>query len=117
MTPSKDRKPPASPAPGQPSSGPGLTQRRLLRALGGVELWHVEEPRQPGQKWPVIRYEVAATGAGVRRFERPQEAWRHFQHLTQAPDKDTRPEPPPIDGPPPDPSKPRKLRRRRRKPS
>jgi len=100
-----------------PAPGPGLTLRHRLRALAGVELWHVEEPRQPGQKWPTIRYEVAVAGADVKRFERPQEAWRHFQQLTQAPDRDVRPEPPPIDAPPPDPSRPRKLRRRRRKPS
>src|SRR5215470_8260262 len=90
MTPPRNRKPPASPA--VPAPGPGLTLRHRLRALAGVELWHVEEPRQPGQKWPTIRYEVAVAGADVKRFERPQEAWRHFQQLTQAPDRDVRPE-------------------------
>jgi len=113
MTPPKSRKPPASPAP--PSPGPGLALRRLLRTLQGVELWHVEEPRKPGWKWPVVRYEVIVGGADVKRFERPQEAWRHFQQLTHAPDKDTRPEPPPIAAPPLDASKPRKVRRRRRR--
>jgi hypothetical protein len=91
--------------------------RRLLRALGEVALWHVEEPRKPGQKGPVVRYEVIVGRADPRRFDRPQEAWRHFQQLTHAPDKDTRPDPPPIDAPPPDPSRPRRLRRRRRKAS
>jgi hypothetical protein len=110
MTPPKDRKPPAEPEP----PPPGATLRRLLRAFGGAQLWHVEEPRKPGQKWPVIRYEVAA-GNDIRRFERPQEAWRHFQQLSHAPDKDTRPEPPPLETPPPGASsRPRKVRRRRK---
>lgn len=117
MTPPKNRPPPDSPTAGQPPPGTGLALRHLLRKLGDVALWHVEEPRKPGQKWPVIRYEVIVGGADAKRFDRPHEAWRHFQQLTQAPDKDVRPEPPPIDAPPPDPSRPRKLRRRRRKPS
>jgi hypothetical protein len=31
-----------------------------------------------------------------RAFDRPHEAWRYFQQLTNAPDRDVRPEPPPI---------------------
>jgi hypothetical protein len=112
MTPPKDRKPPA--APGRPSVGAQIPLRRLLRTLGGFELWHVEEAREPGHKWPVIRYEVGSGSDGMKIFERPHEAWRHFQQLTHAPDKDMRPEPPPIDGPPPGaPPKARKTRRRR----
>ena len=113
MTPSKDREPPASPAPGRAPVRPQTPLRRLLRALGGVELWHVEEARKPGQKWPTIRYEVGSSSGGTKIFERPHEAWRDFQQLTHAPDKDMRPEPPPIDAPPPGaPAKARKARRR-----
>jgi len=118
MMPSKDRKPPPSPAPGRSSAGTQIAARRLLRTLDGVELWHIQEARKPGQKWPTIRYEVGSSGDPVEIFARPHEAWRRFQQLTHAPDKDMRPDPPPIDGPPPGtPPKARPPRRRRRKPS
>jgi hypothetical protein len=69
--------------------------RTLLRTLTGVELWHAEE--KGDQRRPIIRY-VVKRGEGERTFERPHEAWQYFQKLTNAPDKDVRPEPPPIDG-------------------
>jgi hypothetical protein len=76
-------------------SGPPVPLRRLLRTLDGAELWHVEDVRRDGQRIPTIRYVVKSNGT-QSIFERPHEAWRHFQQLTNAPDKDTRPEPPPI---------------------
>ena len=68
---------------------------RLLRTLGGVELWHVEDSRG-GKKRPIIRYRVRSA-SDERTFERPHEAWRYFQQLTNAPDRDVRPDPPPIE--------------------
>jgi hypothetical protein len=95
--------------------GPPIHLRKLLRTHDGVEMWHVEDARKDGQRIPTIRYVVESSGS-KSTFERPHEAWRHFQQLTNAPDKDTRPEPPPLD-----PSlltpKSGKPRRRRRTPS
>jgi hypothetical protein len=68
---------------------------KLLRAVAGVELWHVEDVRV-GQKWPTIGYLVKNAG-GKRNFDRPHKAWQYFQQLTNAPDRDVRPEPPPLD--------------------
>jgi hypothetical protein len=68
---------------------------RLLRTLGGVELWHVEDSRG-SKKRPIIRYMVRSA-SGEKNFERPHEGWRHFQQLTNAPDRDVRPDPPPIE--------------------
>jgi hypothetical protein len=67
-----------------------------LRALNGVELWHVEELRGQGQRVPTIRYMVVRGGSEAI-FNRPHEAWEHFRRLTNVPDKDTRPELPQID--------------------
>jgi hypothetical protein len=78
-------------APGLP-----VPLRRLLRMLNGVELWHVEDDRKGRQRIPTIRYAVKSTG-NESIFERPHEAWRYFQQLTQVPDRDVRPEPPPIE--------------------
>jgi hypothetical protein len=72
--------------------------RRQLRALDGVELWHIEEPKAQGQRVPTIRY-IVRNGVGEKAFGRPHEAWQYFQELTGAPDKDLRPEPPPLDEP------------------
>jgi hypothetical protein len=69
------------------------TVSRLLRTLAGVELWHVET--KGGEKHPIISYVVKSTTAR-KAFEKPHQAWQYFQHLTNAPDRDTRPEPPPI---------------------
>jgi hypothetical protein len=49
-----------------------------------------------GQRDLTIRYGVKRDRS-ERVFDRPHEAWRHFQQLTNVPDRDTRPEPPPID--------------------
>ena len=68
---------------------------RLLRVLDGVEMWQVEDPQRQ-QKLPAIHYVVKIAGS-EKAFNRPQEAWRHFQQLTNAPERDTRPEPPPIE--------------------
>lgn len=116
MTP-RDKKPPAS--PGSVAARPAIPVRRRLRTLGGIDLWHVEEPKKSGQKWPTIRYEVGPSGGAMKLLEQLSEAWRHFQQLTGAPDKDLRPEPPPIESQLGDASrKPRKTRRRPgRKPS
>jgi len=70
--------------------------RRRLRALAGVELWHVEEPKRQGQRTPIIRY-LVVRGRSEATFNRPQEAWRYFQQLTGAPERDTRPPPPPLE--------------------
>jgi hypothetical protein len=67
-----------------------------LRALNGVELWQVEELRKQDPRTPIIRYMVVRGGSEAS-FNRPQEAWRYFQGLSGAPDKDLRPERPPID--------------------
>jgi hypothetical protein len=77
-------------------AGPRAPLRRLLRALGGVEMWHIDYGKTPGRGGSAIRYLVKHE-AGERTFERPHEAWRHFQELTGAPDRDTRPAPAPID--------------------
>jgi hypothetical protein len=95
--------------------GPPLPLRRLLRKLDGVEMWHVEYSRQDGQRIPTVRYVVKNSGDEAI-FERSHLAWHHFQQLTNAPDRDPRREPPPLDlnlltprsG---------KTKRRRRKPS
>jgi hypothetical protein len=76
--------------------GPPLPLRRLLRKLDGVEMWHVEHSRQDGQRIPTVRYVVKNSGDEAI-FERPHLAWRHFQQLTNAPDREPRPEPPPLD--------------------
>src|SRR5262249_50071866 len=68
---------------------------RLLRTLGGVELWHLEDG-SGGEKRPLIRYHVRSAG-DEKTFERPHEAWRYFQQLTDAPERDLRPDPPPIE--------------------
>jgi hypothetical protein len=73
-----------------------LPLRRRLRVLAGVELWHVEEPKMPGQRTPTIHY-LVKLGGSEATFNRPHEAWRYFQQLTDAPDKDIRPDPPPLD--------------------
>jgi hypothetical protein len=67
----------------------------LLRTLDGVEMWHIEDSRKDGQRIPTIRYVVKSNGRETI-FERPHLAWRHFQQLTNAPDRDTRPQPPPL---------------------
>jgi len=77
-------------------AGPPLPLRRLLRTLDGVELWHIEDSRNDGQRIPTIRYVVKSNGSDTM-FERSHLAWRHFQQLTNAPDRDTRPQPPPLD--------------------
>ena len=77
-------------------AGPSIPLRRLLRTLEGVELWHVEDRRKHGQRTLTVQY-VVKSGGSEKTFDRPHEAWRHFQQLTNAPDKDTRAEPPPID--------------------
>jgi hypothetical protein len=59
-------------------------------------MWHIEDVKKDGQRVPTIRYVVKSNGS-QSIFERPHEAWRYFQQLTNAPDKDTRPEPPPLD--------------------
>jgi hypothetical protein len=75
---------------------PPIPLRRLLRTLDGVEMWHIEDSRKEGQRSPTIRYIVKSKGS-ESIFERPHEAWRHFQQLTNAPEKDTRAQPPPLD--------------------
>lgn len=75
---------------------PLVPGRRLLRALRGVEMWHIEDGRKSGQGTPAVHYSVKQNGR-EDRFERPHEAWQHFQQLTGARDRDTRPEPPPLD--------------------
>src|SRR6185295_11688862 len=87
--------------------------RRLLRTLEGVEMWHIEDGGRRGQG---IRYLVKHTDS-VRTFERPHEAWRHFQQLTGAPERDIRPDPPPIVAVSLDPSRTPYIRRRRRTPT
>lgn len=77
-------------------AGSPLPLRRLLRTLDGVEMWHIEDSRKDGQRIPTVRYVVKNNG-GETIFERPHLAWRHFQQLTNAPEKDARPEPPPLD--------------------
>jgi len=93
-------------------AGPPLPLRRRLRELAGIELWHVEEPKTQGQRVPAVRYQVKR-GSSEVTFNRPHEAWRYFQQLTGAPDKDLRPQPPPIDAAAADPSRPRFLHRRK----
>ena len=68
---------------------------RLLRMLDGVEMWQVEDAKRQ-QTAPAIRYVVKIAGS-EKAFSRPQDAWRHFQQLTNAPERDMRPEPPPIE--------------------
>jgi hypothetical protein len=75
--------------------GPPVPLRRLLRTLDGVEMWHIEDARG-GQRVPSIRYMVKSNGR-ESNFDRPHEAWHRFQQLTNAPEKDDRPEPPPLD--------------------
>jgi hypothetical protein len=77
-------------------AGPPVPLRRLLRTLDGVEMWHIEDVKKDGQRFPTIRYVVKSNGS-QSNFERPHEAWQRFRELTGAPDKNTRPEPPPID--------------------
>ena len=87
------RKETVSPDPSRTSNGHPISIRKLLRRLGGVEMWHVQEGRIPGQKWPAIRYMVS-TAHDVRTFDRPHEAWACFQELTHAPSKNAPPAPP-----------------------
>src|SRR5262245_32074655 len=82
--------------PSAPSAGPPLPLRRLLRALAGTELWHIEEPRTRAQRIPTMLY-LVKRGGREATFNRPHEAWSYFQELTDAPDSDTRPQPPPLD--------------------
>jgi hypothetical protein len=63
--------------------------RRLLKELGAVELWQIEEVRIRGYKWP--EYEVVGGAGKTRIFSRPHEAWTYFQQLANA-----QPEPPPA---------------------
>src|SRR5215813_5694926 len=79
---------------GSEEAGPPLL-RKMLRSLGSVELWQIEATK-PRQKLLDIHY-VVKKGHREHAFDRPHEAWAYFQHLTGAPNKDTRPEPPPID--------------------
>src|SRR5215470_4556213 len=81
---------------GPEEAGPPLMLRKMLRSLGSVELWQIEG-RKPRQKLRDIHY-VVKVGDCDHTFDRPHEAWAYFQQLTGAPNKDTRPEPPPIDG-------------------
>ena len=96
-------------------AGPPVPLRRLLRTLDGVEMWHIEDVRTNGQRIPTIRY-VVKSNDGESIFERPHEAWRHFQQLTNVPDKDIRPEPPPLDPSLFTPKSDKTKRRRRRPP-
>ena len=75
-------------------AGPQLPLRRLLRTLDGVEMWHIEDGAK--ERTPTIRYIVKSNG-DENIFERPHLAWRQFQQLTNAPDRDPRPQPPPLD--------------------
>ena len=81
--------------PSPPPAGPPLQLRRLLRAIFGVELWHIEDPNSQAQCVPTIRYLVKRAGTEAV-FNRPHEAWRYFKDLTGAPDKIDRPEPPQL---------------------
>jgi hypothetical protein len=92
-TPKGPLQPPIDAVPLRP--GPPAPLRRQLRAVNGVELWQVEELRKQDPRTPIIRYMVVRGGSEAS-FNRPQEAWRYFQGLS-APDKDLRPERPPID--------------------
>jgi hypothetical protein len=87
------RKEAVSPDPSRTSNGHPIPIRKLLRRLGGVEMWHVQEGRIHGQKWPAIRYMVS-TADDFRAFDRPHEAWAYFQQLTNAPNKNAPPAPP-----------------------
>jgi hypothetical protein len=68
--------------------GPPVPLRRQLRTLNDVELWQVEKPKKQGQRMPTIRY-LVVRGRSEASFNRPHEAWRYFQQLTGAPNKDT----------------------------
>jgi hypothetical protein len=81
--------------------------------MTGVELWHVEEPNMLGAGVPTIRY-LAKRGSSEVSFNKPQQAWRYFQQLTGVPDRDLRPEPPPIECAMQPRAGTRKLRRRQR---
>jgi hypothetical protein len=96
-------------------AGPPLPKRRLLRTFDGVEMWHIEDSKKDGQRIPTVRYVVKNSGDETI-FERPHLAWRHFQQLTNVPDRDPRPEPPPLDSSLLTP-KSGKTKRRRRTPS
>ena len=87
---------PRASGPAARPAGLPLPFRRRLRALAGVELWHIEDPKTQGQRTPTVRYFVKA-GSSEATFERPHEAWRYFQQLTGAPERDTRPPPPPLE--------------------
>lgn len=95
-------------------TGPPVPLRRLLRTLDGVEMWHIEDGKKRGHGVPVIRYVVKGSG-NESAFDRPHEAWRHFQQLTGAPERDTRPEPPPLDSSLLTPNSAKKQRRRPRR--
>jgi len=89
----KLRPKPVSPDHSRTSNGHAIPLRKLLRRLNGVDMWHVQEGRIPGQKWPAIRY-LVSTADDVKTFERSHEAWAYFQRLTNAPNKNGPPEPP-----------------------
>jgi len=94
-------------------AGPRIPLRRLLRTIGGVELWHIEDGKKRGQGISAVHYSVKHDG-NENTFERPHEAWQHFQQLTGAQNRDTRPEPPPLDEAflKPRPDRPNRRRRR-----
>ena len=93
---------------------PPLPLRKLLRTLDGVEMWHIEDSRNDGQRIPTIRYVVKSNGSETV-FERSHLAWRHFQQLTNAPERDTRPPPPPLGSDPLTPKSGKTERKRRRR--
>src|SRR5262245_53241108 len=62
--------PPPDRPPSAPSAGPPLPLRRLLRALAGTELWHIEEPRTRAQRIPSILY-LVKRGGREATFSRP----------------------------------------------
>jgi hypothetical protein len=64
--------------------------------MAAVEFWHIKEPKVPGQRTPTIRY-LVKRGGSEATFNRPHEAWRYFQQLTGAVDRDLRAEPPLLD--------------------
>ena len=63
--------------------------RKLLRKIGNITMWWVEDGRIPGEKWPPVRYVVSA-GDNEKTFDRPHEAWAYFQQQTTAENEDDR---------------------------
>jgi len=88
--------PTSDPTEARCNLGPPAPLRKQLRSLDGVGLWQIEDPWKQGQRAPSIRY-LVVRGRSEATFNRPSEAWRYFQQLTGAPDKDTRPPPPPLE--------------------